>query len=263
MKPSLIAALILMSSNTFAISSSVLGLKNITKNEEFNPGNIEDIHVGTNEIVLTFDDGPNPGVTNLVLDTLKEKNIKAAFFIIASKAKLYPQLMKRIVNEGHIVANHSLNHQALENLGLFAWKKKVRLEVLGAHAILAPYMANSPNFYFRAPEGVWNSKFARLLNQDPIGQKYIGPILWDIGGEIEVVNGKYLQAADWACWSRKISIADCMSGYMYEARKHKGGVVLMHDLKPQSAEMLTKLIPALEQDGFVFKTLDDTGLKDR
>jgi peptidoglycan/xylan/chitin deacetylase (PgdA/CDA1 family) len=118
-------------------------------------------------------------------------------------------------------------------------------------------MGNNNHYYFRAPEAAWAQKYAEFLNTDPIGKQYIGPILWDIGGEIEYKNGKYLQAADWACWSKKISVNNCMSGYLYEARKRKGGVVLMHDLRHQSAEMLAKMIPELEDQGFTFATLND------
>lgn len=256
-------ALILMSANSFAdFSKEIVGLEKDSAHmhshdKEFKQHNQERIHRGLNEIILTFDDGPTPGVTNKVLDVLKEKNVKGTFFVIAEKAAASPDLMKRILDEGHTVANHSLSHHALKDLSFFSWKKIVRREVLDAHTILAPYMKNAKNFYYRAPEGAWAEKYAGLLNQDDIGKRYIGPVLWDIGGEVEIVNGEYRQAADWACWSRKITVDECLSGYMYEAKKIKGGVVLMHDLRTQSAEMLAKFIPQLEEAGFTFKTLDD------
>jgi peptidoglycan/xylan/chitin deacetylase (PgdA/CDA1 family) len=258
LKTTLIATLLLLSANSYAdFSSTILGQETGLTDKSFNERNQERLHRGHNEIVLTFDDGPTPGVTNKVLDVLKEKNIKATFFVIAEKAKEHPDLMKRIFDEGHIVGNHSLTHKALHDLSFFSWKKTVRREVLDAHTIIAPYMGNGKNFYFRAPEGAWEKKYADLLNDSDVGRRYIGPVLWDIGGEVEVKNGQYVQAADWACWSKKISVDDCMSGYMYEARAAKGGVVLMHDLRTQSVEMLAKIIPALENEGFTFKTLDD------
>lgn len=247
------------------MSSTLLGVdkkKIVTDlDKNFTNRNQERLHRGKNEIILTFDDGPTPNVTNKILDTLKEKNIKATFFVIAQKAKEHPALMDRILNEGHIVANHSFSHRALKDLGFFSWKKTLTKEIFEAHSIIAPYMANAKHFYYRAPEGAWDSKYADFINREEIGREYIGPILWDIGGEIEVVNGQYLQAADWACWSKKISIPDCLSGYMYEAKKLKGGVVLMHDLKIQSAEMLNGLISSLENEGFIFKTMDDIDWK--
>ncbi|MGZ3808503.1 MAG: hypothetical protein ACXVCE_10480, partial [Bacteriovorax sp.] len=123
------------------------------------------------------------------------------------------------------------------------------------------YMTNNRHFYFRAPEAAWAQKYADFLNENDIGKQYIGPILWDIGGELEFKDGKFLQAADWACWSKKISVDDCLSGYLYEAKQRKGGVVLMHDLRHQSVELLTKLIPELEDRNFTFTTLNDVNWK--
>ncbi|NOT78846.1 MAG: polysaccharide deacetylase family protein [Bacteriovoracaceae bacterium] len=258
MKTLTLAALLLLSTKSFAdFSEKIIGDESKIQDKDFSKNNMERLHRGHNEIVLTFDDGPTPGVTDKILDTLKENNVKATFFVIAEKAKDQPELMKRILNEGHIVANHSLSHHALKDLSFFSWKKTVKKEVLDAHEILAPYMTNSKNFFYRAPEGAWDGKYAGVLNQSEIGKQYIGPVLWDIGGAVEFKDGQYLQAADWACWSKKITVDECLSGYLYEAKKVKGGVVLMHDLRTQSAEMLAKFIPALEASGFTFKNLDD------
>lgn len=260
MKTTLMAALLLLSTNSFAeFSQENLGSDSNSQDKVFSQRNQERLHAGTNEIILTFDDGPTPGVTEKVLDVLKENNVKATFFMIAEKAQAHPELVKRVLDEGHIVGNHSLSHKALNdhNVTFYNWKKLVRTEVLGAHEILAPYMANGQHFYYRAPEGAWDSKFADLLNKDSVGQQYIGPVLWDIGGEFRMENGNIVEAADWACWSKKVSVDDCLSGYLYEARKKKGGVVLMHDLLSRSPELLAKFLPALAKNGFQFRTLDD------
>jgi peptidoglycan/xylan/chitin deacetylase (PgdA/CDA1 family) len=228
---------------------------------DFSKNNIGNIHQGHNQIILSFDDGPVPGVTNRVLDLLAEYNIKATFFVIGANVKAHPDLMKRMVDEGHVVGNHSMTHIALKNLDPATWKDIVQKEVMDAHNVIAPYMLNNRHFYFRAPYAAWAQFYADFLNESEIGKEYIGPILWDIGGELEIKNGKYLQAADWECWSKKISVDNCLSGYMYEAIKRKGGVVLMHDLRHQSVELLTKLIPELEDQGFTFSTLNDVNWK--
>ena len=231
------------------------------KDKDFSNANIGNIHSGHNEIILTFDDGPVPGVTDKVLDVLSEHNIKATFFVIGKNALAHPDLMKRILKEGHMVGNHSMTHLPLKNLDPDSWKTVVKSEVLDAHSVILPYLGNNKHFYFRAPEAVWANKYAEFLNGNDIGKQYIGPILWDIGGELEIKDGKILQAADWACWSKKISIDDCMSGYLYESNKRKGGVVLMHDLRHQSAELLVRLIPELEDRGFTFTTMNDVAWK--
>lgn len=264
MKTTLLAALFLMSASAFAdFSQTILGAESQSTDKAFNNYNQERLHAGTKEIILTFDDGPTPGVTDRVLDTLRDNGIKGTFFVVAKNAQAYPALMRRILEEGHLVANHSLSHKNLTDTSFFSWKKTVKSEVLVAHDILAPYM-NGQNFYYRAAGGAWESKFAGYLNQTSVGQQYKGPVLWDIGGAV-VTNsmGQYTQAADWACWSKKMSIDDCLSGYLYEARAKNGGVVLMHDLRSQSADLLLKLIPALQLDGFSFKTLDDVDWANR
>jgi peptidoglycan/xylan/chitin deacetylase (PgdA/CDA1 family) len=228
---------------------------------DFSKVNLGNIHQGENEIILTFDDGPNSGVTNKVLDLLADFNIKANFFVIGENVKAHPDIMRRMVDEGHIVGNHSMTHLALQKLDPLSWKDIVKHEVMDAHDVIAPYMTNNTHFYFRAPYAAWAQPYADFLNESEIGKQYIGPILWDIGGELELKNGKYLQAADWECWSKKVSVNDCLSGYLYEIEKRRGGVVLMHDLRHQSLELLTKLIPALEDRGYTFKTLNDVTWK--
>lgn len=236
-------------------------IENHSIDKDFSRTNLEPIHQGHKEIILTFDDGPNPGITDKFLDLLSDYGIKATFFVIGANAKRNPQIMQRMIAEGHIVGNHSMTHKALKNLDPILWKDQVKSEVMDAHLVLMPYMENNKHFYFRAPEGVWAQKYADFLNEDFIGKQYIGPLLWDIGGEIEVKNGKYLQAADWACWSKKISVDDCLSGYVNESVRKKGGVILMHDLRKQSLELLTKLIPELQDRGFTFTSMNDVDFK--
>ncbi|MBP9679930.1 MAG: polysaccharide deacetylase family protein [Bacteriovorax sp.] len=229
--------------------------------KDFSDYSLVNIHQGTNEVILTFDDGPTPGVTDKILDILKTYDLKATFFVVGANAARYPDLMNRIMNEGHILGNHSMNHINLNKVGFFFKERKVKAEIMNAHKVLSPYTVNNKHFYFRAPEGAWGGEdYAHFLNETEIGRAYIGPVFWDIGGEIELVDGQYLQAADWACWSKKpiaLTIDECMSGYINEIETKKGGVVLMHDIRPQSAEMLEKLIPQLQTRGFKFSTLND------
>lgn len=225
--------------------------------KEFSLGNIERLHRGKNQIVLTFDDGPTPGVTNKVLDILKKNEVKGTFFVIGSKAKTSPELMRRIKAEGHIVGNHSMTHPKLGDLGTFSWKKIIKAEVLNTHDVLLPYLQKDQRFYFRAPHASWDGKLSKYLNKTDIGAKYAGPVLWDIGGEMEREGDQITKAADWACWSKKWTVDECLEGYLFETDEVKGGVVLMHDLVSKSAEMLEKLIPELKDRGYEFVTLDD------
>lgn len=62
-------------------------------------------------LFLTFDDGPTEGLTNWILDVLKEKGVKATFFCVGANAEKYPELMSRMVNEGHAIGNHTMKHE--------------------------------------------------------------------------------------------------------------------------------------------------------
>jgi len=226
-------------------------------NKEFANGNIERVHRGKNQIILTFDDGPTPGVTEKVLSVLKANQVKGTFFIVAQNAKRHPEIMNKIKAEGHLIGNHSMSHPKLGSLGFFSWKKVVKEEVLDAHEIIFPYMQPGQRFYFRAPHASWDSKISKYLNKTDVGAKYIGPVLWDIGGDMEVEGDHYSKTADWACWSKKLTVDECLEGYLRETDEVKGGVILMHDLVSKSAEMLAKLIPELKLRGYTFATLED------
>ena len=64
-------------------------------------------------VALTFDDGPNPDATPLILDTLREKRVRATFFILGSHAERWPELVRRIVHDGHQIGNHGYFHRKL------------------------------------------------------------------------------------------------------------------------------------------------------
>jgi len=84
------------------------------------------------QIALTFDDGPDNNYTVKILDILKQNNIKATFFVVGRNAKTYPNVIKRIENEGHIIGSHTYNHADLNRLT----PDQVRAEMLDTEAIL-------------------------------------------------------------------------------------------------------------------------------
>ena len=217
---------------------------------------------GKRKVVLTIDDGPSPRATPSMLETLRKYNIKATFFVLGKNAKRYPELMEEIRRDGHIVANHSYEHKNFSNFSRFGLKKTLKTSFFGAHSALVPYSDGAQHFYFRAPGGAWQEKAAKIINKTDIGKSYIGPVYWDIGGSVvEGRNGKYLQAADWNCWSKRMSVDECLEGYVNETNKKNGGVILMHDIHGNSAKLLEKLIPSLLSQSYDFISLDEVGLK--
>lgn len=112
-------------------------------------------------IVLTFDDGPHPEVTPKVLEVLKNKQVPATFFCIGKNAEAHPELVNRIVSEGHCIGNHSYSHDVM--FGFFT-KKKVVQDIELCSATLNK-ITRQDITYFRPPFGVTNPNIKRALKK--------------------------------------------------------------------------------------------------
>ena len=206
-------------------------------------------------IALTFDDGPNAHTAE-VLDALKEFNVKATFFIVGRQAHKNPKLLARIAAEGHLLANHSADHQLL---GARYDSDPDRLlgELRDVDEQIRPLMRPGDKLYFRAPYGAWKSAHADILNADAALRDYVGPIYWDIGGDITMSRDGYVMSAtDWDCWRIHWKAQTCAKGYLREIRRKDGGVVLMHCIHLNSAALVRAVVPALIEEGYSFVRLD-------
>ncbi|MCE5172137.1 polysaccharide deacetylase family protein [Paenibacillus profundus] len=111
---------------------------------------------GSRQVALTFDDVPDNRATPLVLDILKEHNIRATFFLVGSRAKAHPELVQRIVREGHIIGNHSYNHPLLTKLTLPAFEHQLK----DTERVIEQIVGYKPR-YFRPPYGEISEKQLR------------------------------------------------------------------------------------------------------
>lgn len=119
------------------------------------------------EVLLTFDDGPNEKITPILLDTLKQLNIKALFFVVGEKAERHPEIIKRIVAEGHIIGNHSYQHNPKY---LFFSKQRILEDLQKTDEFLVRNGIKVK--YFRPPLGVTNDSLAwavKRMNYITIG----------------------------------------------------------------------------------------------
>lgn len=211
---------------------------------------------GRHTIALTFDDGPNAR-TGEVLDALRALNVRATFFVVGRMARKHPEILARIAREGHLLANHSATHSLLSS----RYNRNPDLllrEIRDVHDQIAPLMAPGDKFYFRAPYGAWKYAHAPVLNADPELRRYVGPIFWDVGGDIALSRDGYvMSAADWDCWNLKWTAKACAKGYTREIRRKDGGVVLMHAIHVNSAELVRQLVPPLIEEGYRFVRLDE------
>jgi peptidoglycan-N-acetylglucosamine deacetylase len=106
--------LLVTKTKTFSFTVLLLGLLLILINSSCDHLVIENDDLPNKTIALTFDDGPDPIYTDMILDVLKEKDVKATFFLIGSKMNQYPAVTERIFNEGHCLANHTYTHINME-----------------------------------------------------------------------------------------------------------------------------------------------------
>lgn len=217
---------------------------------------------GTHTLALTFDDGPS-AFSNQLLDTLAQNNVKATFFVVGGRVRHHPAVMDRMMREGHVIANHSFTHARLGRR--YAASPELLLTEIGnTHAAIQPYIRPGQGLYFRAPYGVWRRVHADYLNQDPVLKYYVGPVYWDVGGDLSYDDeGRVRSAADWDCWSQNLTAEQCGEGYLREIRRKNGGVVLMHDIRERSIWMVQAILPKLVADGFKFVTLDQVPEFDR
>ncbi|MEY3541440.1 MAG: hypothetical protein RLZZ204_252 [Bacteroidota bacterium] len=182
-----------------------------------------------NALYLTFDDGPHPTITPVVLDLLADFNAKATFFCIGDRVKRYPDIMKRIVAEGHSIGNHTQHH-------VNGWKSSVSAyqdEVQQAASMI-------PSNLFRPPYGRIKRKQAKLLENE--GYKII---MWTI------LSADYDHSLNKEeCASRVTSHIDKGNIYLFHD-SDKGEVRMLHALP-----ILLKLATA---EGFLFKRIEDVG----
>lgn len=206
-------------------------------------------------IALTFDDGPNRYQAD-VLDVLKAHNVKATFFTVGMMAKAHPDILARTAAEGHLLANHSATHPELTS-SYDADPERLINQLRITNDYIAPLMKPTDKLYFRAPFGYWRSAHARILNADPVLRNYVGPIYWDIGGQITMRDGYVMSSADWDCWRHHWTAQVCAKGYLREIRRSDGGVVLMHSIYSKSAELVDIVVEAMQEEGYRFVRLDE------
>jgi peptidoglycan/xylan/chitin deacetylase (PgdA/CDA1 family) len=121
-------------------------------------------------VALTFDDGPNPDATPLILDALRERGVKATFFILGRHADRWPDLVRRVRDEGHTIGNHGWFHRKLH----FKSPAYVRDDLTRGTASIEAASGVHPRL-FRAPHGFrspWVTAIARSLGQRTVGWSF-------------------------------------------------------------------------------------------
>ena len=123
-----------------------------------------------NKILLTFDDGPIPETTPLILKELASSDIKAAFFCVGENINRYPDLYRRITEEGHLICNHTYNHRVISKL-----KRSETIEQIEKFNNLIKEKSGGDVLYFRPPHGRF-----RLSTSSLLGEMNMKAVMWSL-----------------------------------------------------------------------------------
>lgn len=187
-------------------------------------------------LYLTFDCGWENGCTSVVLDTLKEKKVPAAFFCTLDHIDSEPALIRRMIDEGHIVGNHSANHADFAKIS----REHMASEIFECEERLRTEFGYVPTF-FRFPEGAYTENAIDLVNSMGYSTAF-----WS------------LSYADWDVENPK------GADYAFEkvtSRLHPGAVILLHSVSPDNAQALGRIIDFARENGYEFRTLSDFPLQ--
>ena len=185
-------------------------------------------------IYLTFDAGYENGNIQKILDVMRDENVTGAFFILENLIKKDPELVCRMADEGHIVANHTSRHKDMtkvDNIDDFASELDALNELY--RSVTGRNMAK----YYRPPEGRFDER--SLSYAEKLGYK---TVFWSFA------------YADWD--NNKQPSADAAKAKIFD-NLHNGAVILLHPTSATNAEILSDVIHSLRSDGYRFGTLDE------
>jgi len=136
-----------------------------------------------NKVLLTFDDGPTEAATGKILSVLKGSQIKAVFFCVGNNIKTHPALAEKILEDGHIIANHTMNHKLLTRL-----KREESIEEISAFNDMMKEKFNYDVKYLRPPYGRFNLKTNGILNELNLKSVMWNLLSYDFENSIEKVK---------------------------------------------------------------------------
>ena len=186
----------------------------------------EEEDMDTPKIAITFDDGPHPYYTEQLLDGLKERGVKATFFVMGKQAEAYPELVLRMHEEGHLVGNHTYSHIQLGNNN----REIFKAELVRTNEVLSGITGEEPQ-YVRPPYGSWDKSFETELTMIPV--------LWTI------------DPMDW-CSSDVKGIVSRVT-----KKAEENAVILMHDEYESSVTAALSIVDILQKQGYEFVTVDE------
>ena len=185
-------------------------------------------------LYLTFDAGYENGCTARILDTLKAHNVPAAFFLVGNYMEKNADLVRRMVEEGHIVANHTMHHYDMSKL---TDKAEFQKELTDLEDLFRDTTGTDMPKYYRPPQGIYSEENLAMAKE--LGYK---TVFWSLA---------YVDWNNDSQPTREQAFAKLLP------RTHNGAVVLLHSTSETNAAILEELLSKWKEEGYQFQTLEE------
>lgn len=177
-------------------------------------------------VALTFDDGPHPTYTPALLDGLKEREIRATFFVIGKNIPGREEILRRMDEEGHLIGNHTYDHVEIAKLSL----EEACSQIMKTNKLIRRITGKNAG-YVRPPFGEWNREIECGIDLLPVGWS-VDTLDWTTSNTAEIVERGTKNIED-------------------------GDIILMHDYYASSVEAALEIADILAEQGFQFVTADE------
>ena len=178
------------------------------------------------QVALTFDDGPHQTCTPALLDGLKQRGVKATFFLMGENIAGKEALVQRMQEEGHLIGNHSYRHIQMTKEGA----EQACAEIEQTEEIIRSITGSRPE-YLRPPYGAWNGQLECRVN--------LTPVLWNV------------DSLDWKLQNTERIVRQV------EKDVKSGDIILMHDIFKTSVEAALRIVDDLQKQGYEFVTVEE------
>ena len=185
-------------------------------------------------LYLTFDAGYENGSTEKILDTLKAHKVPAAFFLVGNYIQRNRDLVRRMVEDGHIVGNHTMHHYDMSKL---SDKETFSKELTDLETLFKETTGKDLPKFYRPPQGIYSQENLKMAKE--LGYK---TVFWSLA---------------YVDWKNDQQPTKEQAFQKLLPRTHPGAVILLHSTSQTNAEILGELLTHWEQEGYRFGTLDE------
>lgn len=184
------------------------------------------------EVALTFDEGYEAGYTPQILDTLKANEVKATFFITAHYVNTAPELVQRMIDEGHIVGNHTVNHKSMPEIS----DEEIESEVMKLHQSIYEKFGYEMK-YIRPPKGEFSERTLAICKK--LGYQNV---MWSFA---------------YVDWNENNQPNEEKSKQLILDYTHNGEIILLHGNSKTNTDILDSVIKGIKEQGYEIKSLDE------